>query len=149
MATCFVLIFDFWDYENIEAYKNLSIFLKSDTFSRGKTMYHFPSEWKSRYVCNCQICYKSFREKSNFRVITVWFFGIPISLLFFSNFNYTGMMDLNRNLVWYSNGAKHFVHQMVRDSSHVLNCKLIVRSSSGKKFSNWILFGYQTFYPGS
>ena len=43
--------------------------------------------------------------------------------------------DLNRELVWYSNGSKQFVPQLVRYSSHVLNMELIVCYSNGKNFS--------------
>ena len=56
--------------------------------------------------------------------------------------------DLNSKLVWYKNGPKQFVHQMVGFTSHVLNSKLIVRYLNGKKFGNQMAFGELTFYHG-
>ena len=40
--------------------------------------------------------------------------------------------DLNCELVWYSNGLKQFVRQMICYSSHALNSKLMVSYSIGK-----------------
>ena len=37
---------------------------------------------------------------------------------------------------------------MISYSSHVLNSELIVCYLNGKKFGNWMAFGYQTFYHG-
>ena len=48
--------------------------------------------------------------------------------------------DLITKQVQYPNGPKQFVCQMVCYSSHVLNRKLIVRYSNGKKFvTEWHL----------
>ena len=71
--------------------------------------------------------------------------------LLLSSFNYVLIMysgDLISKIVWYSNGPKQLVCQMVCYSSHVLNSELIVHYSNGKKFDNRIAFGYQTFYCG-
>ena len=42
--------------------------------------------------------------------------------------------DLNRELVWYSNGPKQFARRMVRHSSHDLNSELIVCYSGHRVF---------------
>ena len=57
-------------------------------------------------------------------------------------------VDLNCEFVGYSNGPKQFVRRMVCYLSHVLNSKLIVCYSIGKKFGNQMPFGFQTFYHG-
>ena len=56
--------------------------------------------------------------------------------------------DLISELVWYSNGPKQFVPQMICYSSHVVNSKLIVCYLNGKNFCNQMAIGYQTFYRG-
>ena len=56
--------------------------------------------------------------------------------------------DLNSKLVQYSDGPKQFVHWKVHYSSHALNTEQIIRYLNGKKFGNWMPFGYQTFYHG-
>ena len=47
-------------------------------------------------------------------------------------------------LIWYSNGLKQFVPQMVCFPSHVFNRKLIFCDLNGKKFTNQMAVGYRT-----
>ena len=57
------------------------------------------------------------------------------------------VLTRNKHFI-HSNGPQQFIRWMVQYSSQVLNRKLIVCYSNGKKFGDGMAFGFRTFYHG-